>query len=92
MPICALEMECGWAFCRFMARPRESRETYQKTMRSFATKPDLSLYQRMDYTPRLLAMTGIGLLHGRSMSVRLVFMAWLMGCLDSGMSFTGMSC
>ena len=49
MPICALEMECGWAFCRFMARPRESRETYQKTMRSFATKPDLSLYQRMDY-------------------------------------------
>ena len=32
-----------------MARPRESRETYQKTMRSFATKPDLSLYQRMDY-------------------------------------------
>lgn len=33
----------------FMARPRESRETYQKTMRSFATKPDLSLYQRMDY-------------------------------------------
>ena len=33
----------------FMSRPRESRETYQKTMRSFATKPDLSLYQRMDY-------------------------------------------
>lgn len=33
----------------FMTRPRESRETYQKTMRSFATKPDLSLYQRMDY-------------------------------------------